>query len=458
MLDWSIFGGNASGHHFVSMLLHIGAVILLFLYLNKTTDNIWPAAFAAAFVALHPLRVESIAWAAIRKDVLSMFLGMACLYAYAFYVEKNKISYYLLCLILFILTLMSKASMLTLPFVFLLMDYWPTKRWQKALSAPVGNRFQKAGNLICEKVPFILLAVASMIVAVWAQNKEDGLVKLEALPFAERLSHSLLSYTAYLEKIFWPVNLMVYYPYDCLSISGWKILLSVIILALITIAVLYYFKKKPFLSVGWFWYLGTLFPLIGLLQASSQAIADRYTYFPSIGIAIIIAWGMPSLVAKTTISKIILRSVGIIFLTVIALLSWSQCRYWKSPFELWNHVLEVTENNYLAYENRGIAYGQIGQYQLAIADFSKAINLYHYYKGYNNRGFAYANLGLYQNAIEDYDEAIRLKPDYAIAYQNRGFAYFSQNKSELGCRDAQIACTLGYCKLLDVAREKSLCH
>ena len=458
MLDWNFFGANPSGHHLASLLLHIGAVIFLFLFLNKTTNNVWPSAFAAAFFALHPLRVESVAWIAERKDVLSMFFGMASLYSYALYAEKTKISRYFLCLILFILALMSKAIMLTLPFVFLLLDYWPLERWQKALSAPAESRYQITGRLIWEKSPFIFLTIVSSIVTIWAQNKGGNIVDFGTLPFAERLSNSGFSYIAYLGKIFWPVNLVVYYPYDYLSISLWKVLISTMIIILITVAVLYYIKKLPFLLVGWFWYLGTLIPVIGLVKIGSQSMADRYTYFPSIGIAVILAWGIPSLIKNIAIRKKVLFPAEIIFLTIMAFLSWNQCGYWETPFELWNHTLKVIKNNYLAYDNRGIAYGQIGQYQRAIGDFNKVIDLYHYYEGYNNRGFAYANLGQYQNAIEDYNEAIRLKPDYAKAYQNRGFAYLNQRNDELGCRDLQKACELGDCGLLELIKGKGYCR
>ena len=187
-------------------------------------------------------------------------------------------------------------------------------------------------------------------------------------------------------------------------------------------------------------------------------MADRYTYFPSIGIAVILAYGMPSLIQSTVMRKKVLFPAGVLWLTIIAFLSYHQCGYWKNAFELWNHTIKVTKNNYLAYQYRGIAYGQTGQYRLAIDDFNEALNLNKYYKGYNNRGFAYANLGLYQQAIADYSEAIHLRPDYVKAYYNRGYAYLSQRNNELGCHDAQKACALGNCVLLEWAEKKGLCR
>ena len=492
MMDCSLFGANASGHHLVSLLLHIGAVIFLFLFLYKTTNNIWPAAFAATFFAIHPLRVESVAWVAERKDVLSMFFGMACLYAYAFYAESSKLSKYILCLILFVLTLMSKPMLVTLPFILLLLDYWPLGRWEKSLSAPVESRYQLAGRLVWEKTPFFLLTIASSMVTFWAQNKGGSVVSLELLPFLKRLNNAIVSYIAYLEKTIWPVNLAVIYPYD-LSLLLWKVLISGIMLTVITLAVLYYIKKLPFLFTGWFWYVGTLIPVIGLVQVGEQAMTDRYTYLPSIGIAIMLSWSIPLLFPRKDISQKIIFLAGLVVLVILSVLTWRQCGYWRNSIELFTHTLQVTKNNYKAnrqlgyaygaigqyqqaidnfsevirlkpnyympYSGRGIAYIYLGQYKRAIEDFNKAISLQPIYtNAYNYRGKAYSDLGQYQQAIEDYSNAIRLKPNYAEAYNNRGIAYFHQGNNELGCRDAKKACDLGGCSLSERAKNKGYCR
>ena len=455
-LDWSLFGANAYGHHLVSLLFHIGAVIFLFFFLYKTTSNIWPAAFAAALFALHPLRVESVAWVAERKDVLSMFFGMATIYAYTFYAESSKLSHYFLCLILFALALMSKPMMVTLPFVLMLLDYWPLKRWQKALSAPVENRFKLAGRLVWEKAPFILLTIASSILTFWAQDKVNAITSIERLHFPERFSNAIVSCVAYLGKTFWPVNLAVFYPYD-FFLPLWKILISGLILILITVVVLYYIKKLPFLFTGWFWYLGTLIPVIGLVQVGTQAMADRYTYLPSIGIAIILTWGILSLIKS--MHKKILFPVGIAILAILAVLTWKQCGYWKNSMKLFNNAVLVTKDNYLAHNNRGMVYAELGQYQLAINDYNETIRLKpddnH---AYINRGNAYNYLGQHQRAIEDYNQAIRIRPDNGSPYSNRGVAYFMQGNREFGCRDAQKACELGNCKTLETAKVKGLCR
>ena len=435
ILDWSLFGANASGHHLVSLLLHIGAVVFLFLFLNKTTNNLWPAAFAAAFFALHPLRVESVAWAAERKDVLSMFFGMATLYAYAFYVEGTKLSQYLLCLILFACALMSKPMMVTLPFVLMLLDYWPLQRWPGALDDPEKKRFNSAGKLILEKAPFFCLTIASSIVTFWTQNKDELVASIEHLPFLERASNAALSYVAYLGKTLWPINLAVFYPYEYF-LPLWKVIISGIIIIIITLAVLHYIKKLPFLFVGWFTYLGTLIPVIGLVQVGNQSMADSYTYLPSIGIAVMLAWGIQSLIKNENIRKKILFPAAVAILASLAFLTWHQCGYWKNSFTLFSHALQVTKNNHLAHNNLGFYFSQREQINKAIYHYNKAISIIPTISGYyNNRGNAYVARGMYQSAIDDFNKAITVKPDYAEAYYNRGTFYGKKGEYQIAIED-----------------------
>jgi tetratricopeptide (TPR) repeat protein len=523
LLDWSLFGSNASGHHLINLLLHIGSVLFLFFFLNRMTKNLWPSAFAAALFALHPLRVESVAWVAERKDVLSMFFGLASLYAYALYVESYKLSKYFLCLILFSLGLMSKPMLVTLPFVLLLLDYWPLGRWQKAstsvnvpilvnkkagkkknqrrkadsakeknISMPLTNRSPKIHALLWEKAPFIFLTIISSIVTIWAQNKGDAFIAMKHLSFLERVQNAIISYVSYLGKIFWPVDLAVFYPYEY-PFPLWQVLVSCFILTGITIIVIYVFKKSPFLFVGWFWYVGTLIPVIGLVQVGEQAMADRYTYLPSIGIAIMLTWGIPLLFLRESIHKNILFPTGIAVLAILSVLTWQQCGYWKNSIELFNHTLHITTNNYLAhnhlgfalftegkieeaidhynkairirpnsaddYSNLGVAYAQLGQHQRAINDYNHAIRIKpDYAVAYYNRGNSYVKLSQYQQAIADYNEAIHLKSNYLQAYNNRGNTYLNQGNTYLGCRDAQKVCAWGDCRLLEIAKGKGDCR
>jgi len=451
ILDWSLFGANASGHHLINLLLHIGSVLFLFFFLNKMTKNLWPSAFVAALLALHPLRVESVAWAAERKDVLSMFFGLASIYAYACYVESYKLSRYFLCLILFALSLMAKPMLVTLPFILLLLDYWPLGRWPKVLkyegercnvdplekeiSAPVKNRSQLIGRLLWEKVPFIFLTIVSSIVTLWAQNKDGAVASMENLPFLLRVLNAIISYVFYLGKTFWPVDLSVFYPYES-YFPLWQLLASCFILTGITIVVIYAIKKLPFLFVGWFWYLGTMIPVIGLVQVGSQAMADRYTYLPSIGIAIMLAWGIPLLFTRADIRKKILFLAAITFLVIMSVLTWKQCGYWKNSIMLFSHALRVTKDNFVAHNCFASAVVEKGRIEEAIEHYNKSIRLKpDYVDAYNNRGIAYTKLGRYQLAIENYNKAIHLKPDNADVYYNRGNDYTKLGQYQLAIED-----------------------
>lgn len=441
ILDWSFFGSSAGGHHTVSLLLHIGTVMFLFLFLYKSTGNIWPAAFASALFAIHPLRVESVAWASERKDVLSMFFGIATLYAYTFYVESNKLSKYFFCLILFFFALMSKPTMVTLPFVLMLLDYWPLERWHTASSTPHEKRYKLLGKLVWEKTPFILLTIATCIITYWAQKTVGSVSSASLLPFGTKIFNAIASYVGYLEKTLWPVNLAIFYPYD-FSISLLKVFMLGLILIIITAFVLYRIKKMPFLFVGWFWYLGTLIPVIGLVQTGKQGMADRYTYLPSIGIAVMLAWGIPLLIRNKDVRKKIFFPVTIAILSIFATLTWIQCGYWKDSLKIFSHTAQVTNNNYLAYELRGIAYSEKGQFQRAIQDYSKAIQFYEgiqlqhdYSSVFFNRAMAYSSLRQYQPAIEDYNKAILMNSDFAEAYNNRGRIYGQLGQYQLAIDD-----------------------
>jgi tetratricopeptide (TPR) repeat protein len=431
-LDWSLFGVNPSGHHLVSLLLHIGAVIFLFLFLNKTTKAIWPSAFAAALFALHPLRVESVAYAAERKDVLSMVFGMACLYTYAFYSENPKRYLYIICLILFTLSLMSKPMLVTLPFVLLLLDYWPLGRWTKDISS---SRSNSTGRLIGEKSPFICLSIFSSIVTIWGQNKLGVVISMKNLPLSERVQNAVASYASYLGKTFWPVDLALFYPYNH-TLPLWQILVSCFVLIGVTIVSVYAVKKLPFLFVGWFWYLGTLIPVSGLIQVGELARADRYTYLPSVGIVIMLAWGIQYFIQNKNICENIVFSAIIALLSTTVVLTWQQCAYWKNDVKLWNHALMVTKDNYFAHNNIGIALQAEGRINEALYHYNKAISIApDIYGYYINRGNAYIRFGQYQQAINDYTKAISLKPDDADGFYDRGSLYGQIGQYNLAIED-----------------------
>jgi Tfp pilus assembly protein PilF len=461
MLEWRLFGTNASFYHLVSLLLHIGAVLFLFLFLNKATKRFWPSAFVAALFALHPLRVESVAWASEHKDVLSMFFGMATLYAYAQYVEKSRLSKYFICLILFTLSIMSKPTLVTLPCVLLLLDYWPFERWQKPFT-PVNisakSRSQVIAHLLWEKAPFFLLSMLLGIMLIGQLQADNYMAPLQRLSFSGRIMNAIVSYVSYLGNTFWPVDLACFYPYAH-SFQLWQVIGAASVLLAISVAVVFLVKRTPFLAVGWFWYLGTLFPVSGLMQAGAQARADRYTYFPFIGIAIMVAWGILFLIKREDTRKKILFPTAIAALSIMAFFTWQQCGYWKNSIELFSHALQVTKDNVRAHNNFALALFAEGKIKEAIDHYNKAIRLKpDNLEAYNNRGIAYTTLGQYQMAIEDYNKAIRLKPDDADSYFNRGFVYFKQGNNISGCEDAKKACELGNCKILEAVTGKGLCR
>jgi Flp pilus assembly protein TadD len=465
VLDWQLFGAFASGHHLINLFLHIGSVLLLFSFLNNASKTMWPSALVAALFALHPLRVESIAWAAERKDVLSTFFGMATLYAYVLYTEKHQFSKYILCILLFALSLLAKPMLVTLPFVLLLIDYWPLGRWQivsvplnvavpvnivisgkkkskhrkidssaeKKITTPVSTPKDSnylIGQLFWEKVPFILLAIASSIVTIWAQNKGGAIATLQRVQFTDRLTNMIISYIAYLCKIIWPVDLAVFYPYEY-SAPGWQIIACLFLLVIISAVSIFFIKKAAFLFVGWLWYLGTLVPVIGFIQVGRQSMADRYTYFPSIGIAIILVWGIFHLLPKGKIRKIILLPASAIILSVLSILTWQQCGYWKNSTSLFSHTLQVTKNNYLAHTNLGVALAGDGKTEEAIGHYRAALQIKpddddtHY-----NLANALKKQGAIDEAIAHYREAVKLNPNYSKAQNNLGVYLDAQGMHE----------------------------
>ena len=457
MLDYQIHGLNAGGYHQSNLILHILSTLLLFLLFNRMTGAVWRSAFVAALFALHPLRVESVAWIAERKDVLSVFFGLASLYAYALYAESLKLSRYALCFILFVLSLMSKPTMVTLPFALMLLDGWPLQRWQQAIHAR-GHGFISVKWLFGEKIPFILLSIIFSILTLWAQQKGHMIVSLENLPFSIRFQNAVMSYVSYLEKILWPVNLASFYPYEYFF-SLWKILTACFILMVISMAVIYFRQRLSFLFVGWFWYLGTLIPVIGLVKSADYAMADRFTYVPSIGIAMMLVWGIPLLFPRQEMHKKLLFAAGTGILAIFAMLSWQQCSYWKNSIELWSHALQVTENNAKAHNNLGRALRAEGKIKDAIDHYDSAVRIApDKAVVYLNRALAYASLGQHQRSIEDFNLAVDLNPNFTAAYNNRGMVYILQSKKTLGCRDFQKACELGDCKYLESAKRRGICY
>lgn len=491
MLDYQLYGLNAGGYHVTNVILHVLSVLLLFLLLHRMTGAVWKSAFVAAVFAIHPLRVESVAWVAERKDVLSAFFWMLTLCVYVYYCQKPVFQRYLLVMLCFSCGLMSKSIVVTLPVVMMMLDYWPLNRMASQNREKSGEKKNKIFPLWQwkEKIPFFLLSAVFSIITIYAQHG-----KSDIHPFVSRIANAPVSFVQYLGRIFWPQDMALIYTFPE-HLPAWQIAGSTLLIALMTAAVLYAAKRLPFLFAGWLWYSITILPVIGIITIGDP-MADRYIYLPSIGISIMAAWGIPFLYDRLSLRKMILFPCAIVFLVLLSALTWKQCGYWKNNTTLANHAFEVTGNNAMlimmhnnlassleqegripeaighydeairlqpdyayAYNKRGILYGKIGQYQQAIDDYTEAIRLQpDYALAYNNRANTYVGLGEYNLAIKDYNEAIRIKPDYAYAYNNRGYVYFKNGNNEMGCQDVQQACALGECKRLIIAKNKGLCH
>lgn len=519
MIDFQFFGLDPSGYHVVNLGFHILNVLFLFWVLHRMTQAVWPSAFVAAAFALHPLHVESVAWIAQRKDVLSGLFWILTMGTYTLYVEKPGYRRYVFTLLFFIFGLMSKPIVVTLPFALLLVDFWPLRRFDPVKWA--GIRLA-----LLEKIPFFLLAFFSCLLTYSAQKQGGAVQTWEAISLGARLGNAVTSYVAYLGKMIWPVSLAVLYPHPG-SVPLGQIVGSALILIAATALVLWRAPKAPYLAVGWFWFLGTLVPVIGLVQVGAQGMADRYTYLPFIGLFILAAWGACDLAKSLKIPNAILATIAVSILGAFMFATYRQVRYWKDNLTLYDHTLAVTQNNWLilnnrgnvyngqgdyrraiedynraihikpdyaeAFVNRGAAYNGLEQFNHAIADFSRAIELRPAYaEAYLNRGAAYNNLGKhrlaiddlnkgiaikpgyaeayfsravaqnarrrYREAIEDFTRAIALKPAYTEAYFQRGVLSFQQGDIDSGCRDAQNVCRLGNCDLLQVAQSNGYCR
>ena len=437
ILDFQLYGLNPRGHHLTNVFFHLVNTLLLFLVLKWMTGALWRSGFVAALFALHPLHVESVAWVAERKDVLSTLFWMLTLWAYLRYVQRPDLKRYLLTLLFFALGLMAKPMLVTLPCVLLLLDYWPLERiqlGQAAISRTVpgppaiiaDTPRKQAFRLLFEKIPLFFLAVVSSVVTFLVQKGGGAVGALEAYPVRIRVANTLFSYVKYMVKTIWPSNLAVFYPYPGQSLSMWQAAVAGLLLLLISIVVIRGGRRYPYLPVGWFWYLGTLVPVIGLVQVGAQAMADRYTYVPLIGLFFIIAWGVPELLAKYRYRRIVLATATTILLATFTMVTKLQVRYWQNNFTLFQHAAEVTADNYVAHDSLGNALAQQGMLEQAIVHYREALRIKpNLVNTYNNLGVALLQQGEINRAIAQYYQALRLKSDSAETHNNLGIALFN---------------------------------
>ena len=426
MLDVSLFGMEPGWHHLVNVLIHALSTALLFLALFTMTGAVWQSAFVAALFGIHPLHVESVAWVAERKDVLSGFFFMLVLLSYERYVRRGGARRYLLVVLCFALGLLSKSMVVTVPFVLLLLDVWPLGRTSFAVAAdgPAGKPVP-GSKLLLEKLPFLVMTIAVSVITVAAQ-REGGAMSLmerEILPFDVRLANAAVSYATYLWKTFWPQSLAFIYPHQGANLSGWRTALSAAVLVSVTLLVMRQFRR-PYLAVGWFWYVGMLVPVIGLVQVGKQAMADRYTYLPLIGIFIMIAWYLKDIVSSATVlrKKIIAGTTGGILL-VLLIAATVQASYWRDYPTLLRHATNAVPGNWLAHRMLGNVLSESGSPEEAIVQYRESIRIQPWNSyGHNNLAVELARQGRYGEAIDHYREAIRIRPDYAEAHNNLGNA------------------------------------
>jgi len=418
MLDCQLYGLNAGGHHLTNVLLHTAAVILLFLVLRRMTGFLWRSAFVAAVFAVHPLRVESVAWVTERKDVLSGVFFMLTIGAYVRYVRQPwSPARYGLVLLLFGLGLMSKPMLVTLPLVLLLLDYWPLNRVAKVTDTTGTTRrdchFPIPRRLVLEKLPLLGLAIASGVVTLYAQT--GALLSFEQIPFPLRLENASISYVAYLRQMFWPSGLAVLYPFAVGGVGVSRVVLSLVLLAGISTGV-FIMRRRRYLITGWLWYLIMLVPVIGIVQVGMQTRADRYTYLPQIGLYVLLTWAVTDLCAGWRHRRVVLGVCATIILVALILCARVQSSYWRNSESLWIHTLACTSDNAVAHNNLGNILLEKGSVDEAIAHYQKVLEIKpDSAEAYYNLGNVLFKKGSVNEAIVLYQKALQIKPDFAGA-------------------------------------------
>jgi tetratricopeptide (TPR) repeat protein len=425
MLDCELFGLDPQGHHLTSSLLHAANSILLFLLFSRMTGALWRSAFVAALFALHPLHVESVAWISERKDVLSTFFWILTMWSYVRYVASPGAGRYLLVFLLLAFGLMAKPMLVTLPFVLLLMDYWPLGRIQFGHSGnPIQNRngagYQRSPtlHLVWEKAPLIALSAASSIVTFLMQHSGGAVQSSTLFPMEARVANALVAYVSYIGKMIWPRNLAVFYPHPG-NIVVWKAMAAGLLILALSVLVIRGARRYPYLSAGWLWYLGTLVPVIGLVQIGAQSMADRYTYVPFIGLFVMIAWGVTQLTARWRFRHLVLSVSAGLVLTALMICTRMQAGYWQNSVSLFEHAVNVTDDNYLAHVSLGIALYEQGRVDEAIAHYNQSMQINTNYPiAHNSLGAALLRKGEFEEAIPHFSRALEIDPKAEGALAN----------------------------------------
>ena len=430
MTDCQIYGLNSGSHHLTNLIIHILNSLLLFIIFRWMTTDLWKSFFLSALFALHPLHVESVAWISERKDVLNTFFWFLTIISYIKYCERPGAIRFIPVFLFYFLGLMSKPMIVTLPFVLLLLDFWPLGRMKifaRKDDDQISNSSILIKPLLSEKIPLFLLSGAASVVTLFAQSSQNAVASLKTFPLYIRIANAFISYVNYCINLIWPFDLSVLYPHPE-KFMFLEAASAFTLIAAISFVVFRFAGRKPYLAVGWFWYIGTLVPVIGLVQVGAQAMADRYTYVPLVGIFIIMAWGISDILADWKYKAFGMRIMAVTFLLILAGITWQQIAYWKDSKTLFSHALEVTENNAIAHNNLGSVFGKKGQLRKAREHYTKAIQLNsNYVSAIHNLGLVFFRMGNLNEAIDQYTEALRIDPGYekahydmAVALQKKG--------------------------------------
>lgn len=438
MIDVQLFGMNPAAHHATNVFLHIANTMLLFLFLKKTSAAPWQSAAIASLFALHPLHVESVAWIAERKDVLSGFFWMLTLYAYCRYIEKPEAGRYLTVLGVFALGLLAKPMLVTLPVILLFLDLWPFGRVSQRLDTLPASKLR----IVAEKIPLLLLSLFSSLITYWAQSA-DG-VSYQGYTLAARAGRACVSYLTYLWMTVWPLNLAVIYPFDKYPPTQFKMLGSLLILLFISVLAFCLRRRFPYLLVGWGWYLISLLPVIGLIQIGQHSVADRYTYLPLIGIFIMISWGIADLRERWNLGIKPVTIFSVILLLLLATITLMQVRYWKNSYTLFSRAVAVTQGNWVAHHNLGRVLQDQGKTDDAIIQFLASIKAKPSYPlPFLGIGVAYHQKREYPLAVQSFKSALMFEPGMLQARLGLGLVYLDMGEKEKALEEYQTLKNLG---------------
>lgn len=435
MSDCELYGLNAAGHHWTSLLFHVANSLLLFLVFNRMSGAIWQSAFVAALFALHPLNVESVAWISERKNLLCAFFGFLSIAAYIRYTGTRRVISYFLCILFLCLGLMAKAMLVTLPFVLLLLDYWPLGRFDDESTAKKGLRRvasvarRRAVHLVTEKIPLFVPVLFACVTTILDEQRVGAVQSLAYFSFPVRVANALVAYVGYVGKAVWPNHLSVFYPHPGDTLPMWRILGAALFIAGVSAFAVQTLNKRPYIAVGWFWFLGTLMPVIGLVQIGGQAMADRYTYIPVIGLFIIVSWGLSDLTLRWKHKKILGTVFAAIVLAVLCGRTILQVKHWENAVTLFENAINVNYQNSLAHNNLGTALYARGEIEKAVFHFREAVRMEPgYVAAHTNLATVFFVTGHTEEAIRHFRAALRLDPNHTVVHYQLGILLKKQRR------------------------------